>query len=148
MPEPARIGLDNSVFAGRLRSFNSQPRPPRNVNLPRRHIISDYRTASRSRHPLTVRQHREALPATRLPGTARLERHVAAPIQTNQQLSSVSNRQIPYESGNYNTEPAVHQRRYTGLQMALVGMACLVFIIGLLVSWQAFKASNHSAKPA
>lgn len=121
MPQP-RIGLDNPAFQGRLRTSTRQA--AYSPIQRRSYLISDFDQplASRSRPVQPVNEPRTF--------TRPLPSGVIKTLQDAHQV-------VPPTAG---TPPSKHSK----LQLGLVGMAGLIFAVGVAVSWQGFRV-NHDA---
>jgi LPXTG-site transpeptidase (sortase) family protein len=67
----------------------------------------------------------------------------AIPAHPRQQRSNVLKRQLVRLPGKNSVAPAFRPRGYSKLQLTLIGMACFIFLLGLVVSLQTL-ATNHN----
>jgi LPXTG-site transpeptidase (sortase) family protein len=147
MSDRAMIGLDNPMLAGRLRTPPVQPRPTRS---PARQV--QRQPVESITRPATLRPSISA-PLNRPPITtdarARLKSAAAAPLPINPvQTLLPAPSYVPSPEQSHWTAPSLSiskpkiWQRYSKLQMALVSMACFMFLVGIFVSLQTVL-TNH-----
>ena len=141
MPERTHIGLDNAAFNGRLSQrpvqLSRQARPERQA--PR--LVTDHKVRVRGIVAGSPRVPADAKPRATAPVLPVIRSESPArPSIPRQQRSEVLKRQVVQP--NAPIGPAYPNR--SRLQMALIGMAGLIFMLGLVVSWQALR-TNHNA---
>jgi sortase (surface protein transpeptidase) len=170
MPEPAHIGLDNPAFFGRLRQ-PAYRRPTNDTIRLRKHAPSRYNddqiveppvTGSLAKvveapqpvwmQPLSRPDSETSATAPDAPALTTSEpimlikpQPFARPARPRQQPSNVLTRQFAAASERKRASREASRPRHSKPQLALMGMAGLVFIIGVTASLQTIL-TNHDAK--
>src|SRR5665213_880948 len=167
MPDRAHIGLDNPAFHGRLRhpvprvqtrpaiiykqarpsaryvnDVIAAPRPSATRPEPKTRKTIDDRSQFRHFVESSLRQDPPAQEKT-VPTATELQQFTR-PAAPKQQRSHVLRRQLVQAPTAGATGLLRQLKGYSRLQMALVGMACFVFVLGLTVGIQGLQA-NHAA---
>lgn len=165
MSEPSRIGLDNPAFRGRLRVGFERPRSDHLNDRPiyRRPRRLDDQVTARSvsrqsvdaaKSPVwqpaprgvnlpALRVRAAEAPAPALPLPAALQ-PFAEPARPKRQRSKVLKRQLVRSPLSNDDTARTGKHRYSRLQLGLIGMACLIAVCGLTVTWQSLQ-TNHAA---
>jgi sortase (surface protein transpeptidase) len=143
MAEQARIGLDNPVFSGRLRQPSSVSKLASDNQTPsaKRRLATDYTIRRTDYEPVTRRNYASA--SAKSPPTPNPESTIPTflPVQP---APPLEDQFVPTMPTPVDAQPLRPLRRYSKLQLTLVGMACLVFVSGAVISWQTLQ-TNHSA---
>jgi sortase (surface protein transpeptidase) len=135
MHNQRRNYLDNPAFTGRLRQ-------------PSRRIVD---SKQRYEHDCVIRAARSSQRESKPPAMPSLDiikpQPLTKPGRPRQQSSSVLKRQavqVPEASTSNKVKSRFSWRRYSKLQLSLYGMACIVFVLGVVASLQTLQ-TNYNA---
>ena len=162
MSDRVRIGLDHPALRGRVRQSPRRSSSYAVVTRPRSRPTGPYFdqvytsieiTASPGRQPLwpnfsgTEAEPTSTVDSTSVPPPIAIIKPepFAVPAQPRLQRSHVLKRQLVRMPRRSSVASAFRPRRYSKLQLALIGMAGIVFVLGLAVTVQTLETNRHAA---